>query len=136
MRNAYAMNTLEYDADLCTGCWMCVAVCPHAVFARGNGTVRVVNALGCMECGACEGNCPSGAITVDSGVGCAYAMILAALTGREEAPCGGGRAATCCGPAKPEVPAATTEERGGAPGGSCCAAPEENDPPCCGGDGR
>ena len=32
----------------------------------------------------CKLNCPTGAITVDSGVGCAAAMILAAVTGKKE----------------------------------------------------
>ncbi|MBW8010315.1 MAG: hypothetical protein FVQ83_03600 [Chloroflexi bacterium] len=32
-----------------------------------------------MECGACQMNCPFGAIQVDSGVGCAQAIIAAAL---------------------------------------------------------
>ncbi|OPZ55724.1 MAG: hypothetical protein BWY88_01381 [Synergistetes bacterium ADurb.Bin520] len=33
-------------------------------------------------------NCPSGAIAVDSGVGCAVAMIKAALRGKDEVVCG------------------------------------------------
>jgi ferredoxin len=37
-----------------------------------------------MECGACQLNCPTGAIAVDSGVGCAAAMIASALRGRRE----------------------------------------------------
>jgi hypothetical protein len=41
-----------------------------------------------MECGACQVNCVSGAIKVESGVGCAHAMIHAALTGKEVS-CGG-----------------------------------------------
>jgi len=41
-----------------------------------------------MECGACQLNCPTGAISVESGVGCAAAMIYAALTGKKEATCG------------------------------------------------
>jgi ferredoxin len=36
-----------------------------------------------MECGACQLNCPTAAITVDSGVGCASAMIGAALRGKK-----------------------------------------------------
>jgi MinD superfamily P-loop ATPase len=38
----------------------------------------------CMECGACQVICPVQAIKVESGVGCAAAMIKAALTGKKE----------------------------------------------------
>jgi len=41
----------------------------------------------CMECGACQLNCPTGAIAVDSGAGCAAAMIRAALRGKKEPTC-------------------------------------------------
>lgn len=34
----------------------------------------------CMECGACAKNCPSGAVKVQAGVGCAYAVIRGILT--------------------------------------------------------
>jgi len=81
-------NTLQFEAELCNGCAMCVNVCPHAVFAFNNRTVKPVNAGDCMECGACQGNCPTGAIRVDSGVGCAAAMFQAALTGKKEVSCG------------------------------------------------
>lgn len=77
-----ALNTLQYDAALCIGCGMCITVCPHGVFAEDGGVARLVRWEACMECGACQVNCPSGAILVDSGVGCASAMIRAALTRR------------------------------------------------------
>jgi ferredoxin len=48
---------------------------------------ELVNPSACMECGACQLNCVTGAIKVDSGVGCAAAMIRAALTGKKEASC-------------------------------------------------
>jgi ferredoxin len=48
---------------------------------------ELVNPSACMECGACQLNCVTGAIKVDSGVGCAAAMIRAALTGKKEATC-------------------------------------------------
>jgi hypothetical protein len=40
-----------------------------------------------MECGACMLNCVTGAIRVESGVGCASAMIRSALKGEKEAAC-------------------------------------------------
>lgn len=48
---------------------------------------QIVNYKVCMECGACRLNCAPGAISVHSGVGCASAMITAALTGRKEVTC-------------------------------------------------
>jgi len=36
-----------------------------------------------MECGACEKNCPEGAISVRSGVGCAAGIINGILRGTE-----------------------------------------------------
>ena len=82
------INTLDYDASLCTNCGMCSTVCPHNVFSAGEKTAVLTDADACMECGACQRNCPAGAIQVESGVGCAAAMIFAALTGRPEATCG------------------------------------------------
>jgi ferredoxin len=90
-------NTLAYSAALCINCEMCLIVCPHAVFAPGEHAVVLANPQDCMECGACQVNCPVDAIIVDSGVGCAAAMIQAALLGREEVICGSDDpGATCC----------------------------------------
>jgi NAD-dependent dihydropyrimidine dehydrogenase PreA subunit len=86
MRND--LNTLAYTPDLCANCGLCITVCPHGVFAAGERAVQLVRAEACMECGACQRNCPTGAIAVNSGVGCAAAMINAALTGKKEATCG------------------------------------------------
>ena len=91
------INTLRYDSELCNGCGMCTMVCPHAVFAPNGRVAQLVRPEACMECGACQVNCSTGAISVDSGVGCAAAMILAALTGKKEASCGGDTDASCCG---------------------------------------
>jgi NAD-dependent dihydropyrimidine dehydrogenase PreA subunit len=83
------LNTLEYDEALCNRCGMCSVVCPHRVFAQGDEAARLVDPDACMECGACALNCEPGAIKVDSDVGCASAMIVAALTRRKEAACCG-----------------------------------------------
>ncbi len=78
--------TLEFDAGKCTGCGMCLDVCPRAVLARSNGTVAVANRDACIECGACQQNCPANAVSVRAGVGCAQAIINAAL-GRTSGEC-------------------------------------------------
>ena len=83
------VNTLQYDPELCIGCELCISVCPHAVFAMNGRVAQVVRPEGCMECGACQLNCATGAIMVDSGVVCAAAMIHAALTGKKDPTCGG-----------------------------------------------
>jgi len=75
-------------------------VCPHGVFSAGKDTVSIASPSACMECGACAKNCPVQAIEVQSGVGCAWAMIGAALRGKDldsgECSCGG-EESTCCG---------------------------------------
>jgi NAD-dependent dihydropyrimidine dehydrogenase PreA subunit len=88
MFDAYEVNTLVYHPDSCNGCAMCVAVCPHAVFEMREKRAVLNRPQTCMECGACRLNCPTGAIAVESGVGCASAMIQAALTGSKEVSCG------------------------------------------------
>lgn len=87
MFNAYEVNTLVYDPELCNGCALCVAVCPHAVFTMNGRKAVLIHPQACMECGACQVNCVTGAIRVESGVGCASAMILSALRGQKEVSC-------------------------------------------------
>lgn len=93
--------TLSLDVEKCTGCGMCITVCPHAVLVRNNGRVLIGNRDACMECGACARNCPEEAIKVKAGVGCAAAVINAAL----------GRQGSCC---------CVLEEEKKSPGGNLC----------------
>lgn len=88
MFNSYSKNTLEYTKEKCINCGMCSIVCPHGVFTADNEFVSLINSNACMECGACQLNCPVDAINVYNGVGCAFAMIKAALTGEKEETCG------------------------------------------------
>lgn len=83
-----AINTLKYKPELCINCGMCSTVCPHGVFEPGKDKAKIVRFEACMECGACQLNCSMNAITVESGVGCATAMILAALKLRKTENCG------------------------------------------------
>ena len=77
------VTTLKLDTGKCTGCGLCVSVCPHEVFIIAEKKSRIVDKDACMECGACAKNCPEDAVYVKSGVGCAAAIIIGALTGRE-----------------------------------------------------
>lgn len=94
--------TLELNQDKCTGCGMCLTVCPHQVLGLRNGSARVLiqDRDACMECGACSRNCPVGAISVKAGVGCAYAIVLGKIRGTEPT-CGcsgsGDEGPACCG---------------------------------------
>jgi ferredoxin len=71
--------TLQLAENKCTGCGMCLEVCPHAVFKMNEAHAIIQNRDACMECGACSRNCPAEAITVQSGVGCAAAVINSLL---------------------------------------------------------
>lgn len=85
MDHKYLKNvtTLSLSAEKCIGCGMCVEVCPHRVFMISERKAQIKDKDMCMECGACMVNCPVNAITVRAGVGCAAAVIMGWLTGRE-----------------------------------------------------
>ncbi len=91
------VTTLTYDAGKCKGCGTCVEVCPHGVFVMENKRAAITERDLCMECGACARNCEFGALSVNSGVGCAAAIITGMLTGGEPT-CGcGDSSGGCCG---------------------------------------
>lgn len=79
----YLANTasIELMNDRCSGCGVCLDVCPHNVLSRDGNKVMIADRDACMECGACENNCAFGAISVQKGVGCAAALINSMITG-------------------------------------------------------
>lgn len=88
------VNTLQFDGEKCNGCTMCAVVCPHAVFAMKEKKAFIQYRDFCMECGACAMNCPTQAVTVKSGVGCAAGVITGLLRGTDPVcDCGSGG---CC----------------------------------------
>lgn len=97
-RMVYLKNVVSLRAqpERCLGCGLCLEVCPHGVLALADQRVRVVDRDACMECGACVTNCPGGALYVEAGVGCAQAVINAALGRTGDA---------CCCVAEPRRPA-------------------------------
>jgi len=98
MKHKYLRNvvTLKLHEEKCTGCGMCIKVCPHEVFAIQAGKAQIVDKDSCMECGACAKNCSFSAIAVKPGVGCAAGIIIGKLTGTEPN-CGcSGKDSGCC----------------------------------------
>lgn len=92
MRYLDGVVSLVHLPERCNGCGTCLDVCPHAVWsldpAREDGRVRIADLDACIECGACQLNCPTGAAQVQSGVGCATALLNVALGRSSEACCG------------------------------------------------
>jgi len=83
------VTTLRLDEKACVGCGMCEIVCPHGVFSLHSPKVRINDLDGCMECGACAKNCPTEAIAVTPGVGCAAYIIQTWFKGKNTAVCCG-----------------------------------------------
>ena len=102
--------TLNFDAEKCYGCGICLEVCPHGVLVKDNGKIRIKDRDACMECGACARNCPAEALKVRTGVGCAAAVINAAL---------GRTSSSCCCVIEPEEPDAKTKSAAGQSSGCC-----------------
>ncbi len=87
--------TLKLDSGNCSGCGVCLEVCPREVFALENRLAKIIDIDACMECGACAINCPEGALTVRSGVGCAQGIISGAIRGTDPS-CSCGEDSSCC----------------------------------------
>jgi NAD-dependent dihydropyrimidine dehydrogenase PreA subunit len=83
MKYLHNVSTLQYVPEKCTRCGRCVEVCPHGVFESQDKGVVLTDRDLCMECGACATNCAFGAISVNSGVGCAAAIIRGMVRGGE-----------------------------------------------------
>ena len=96
MKHRYLKNvtTLNLLHGKCTGCGKCTEVCPYGVLDIENKEAVIVDKNSCMECGACAKNCHESAIFVEANTGCAAAIIMGWLTGKEPS-CGCGTA-DCC----------------------------------------
>ncbi|MBN1782280.1 4Fe-4S binding protein [bacterium] len=96
LKYLHSVSTLKLNTSKCTGCGMCIQVCPHAVFQITNRKAEIADLDACMECGACARNCPAAAIDLKPGVGCAAAIISGWLR-RTEPTCGcSGSGSNCC----------------------------------------
>jgi NAD-dependent dihydropyrimidine dehydrogenase PreA subunit len=101
MKFRYMKNgeSLRLDSARCTGCGGCIEVCPHGVFSLvetpEGWQAKILDPGDCMECGACAKNCPQAALHVESGVGCAAAVLHSLKTGGPPE-CGCGPGSGCC----------------------------------------
>ena len=59
-------DIVKIDADLCTGCGICVAMCPRLILDIDpeTGVCIVTDQDKCDLAGGCEFQCPTGAITI------------------------------------------------------------------------
>ena len=48
-------------SDACISCGACEAECPVGAIAAGDGQYEIDGGA-CIDCGACDGACPTGAI--------------------------------------------------------------------------
>lgn len=60
----------DINRDDCTGCALCVEVCPENALAIENDVVTIIEGIDCEYCGECESVCPTEAIT------CPYDIVL------------------------------------------------------------
>ncbi|MGB8489949.1 MAG: mercury methylation ferredoxin HgcB [Bacteroidales bacterium] len=88
--------TLRLNEEVCNGCGMCLKVCPHEVFELSGRKAHIIRKDYCMECGACQLNCPVNAITVKAGVGCAAGLIQGLLNNTEPVCSCSGENTKCC----------------------------------------
>lgn len=51
-------------SDACVSCGACEAECPIGAIAAGD-TQYTIDADTCIDCGACEAACPTGAISAE-----------------------------------------------------------------------
>ena len=61
---------IELDQDLCSGCGVCIAVCPFEAIRlekSDENLVAIIDENKCKRCGLCRAACPAGAITIKDG---------------------------------------------------------------------
>ncbi|MBE9512786.1 MAG: FAD-dependent oxidoreductase [Chloroflexi bacterium] len=74
---------IEVNEDLCSGCGVCVGVCPYeasTLETSEKGIKSAIDELKCKRCGVCVSACPSGARTIKDALAKTIADTYAALS--------------------------------------------------------
>jgi len=69
---------IEIDEDACSGCAVCISLCPYGALSLKEGKdhpVAEIDVLKCKRCGVCETACPSVAIKIKDDLKKAIASI-------------------------------------------------------------
>ena len=66
---------ITFNDEKCTGCNVCVNVCPQGTIRLNNKKAELIDYKSCMECGACQLNCEYDAVDVTKGTGCLFAIV-------------------------------------------------------------
>ncbi|MCK4434928.1 4Fe-4S binding protein, partial [Candidatus Bathyarchaeota archaeon] len=53
------------DESLCTGCNVCVSICPFGAISKNEKGVAQIDEELCKGCGICSAHCPENAITME-----------------------------------------------------------------------
>ncbi|MHA1959057.1 MAG: 4Fe-4S dicluster domain-containing protein [Candidatus Thorarchaeota archaeon] len=72
-----------YDYDACTGCEDCLKVCPRGVWAIETDVKKamLVNPSKCLDCTACELQCPVRAIRIEKDLIPKPALVIRSADG-------------------------------------------------------
>jgi heterodisulfide reductase subunit A len=74
--------TAEVDTSLCSGCKICIALCPYkAITYDETGKHVAINEIICRGCGVCPAGCPSGAIKANHFTDAQISAEIRALAG-------------------------------------------------------
>ena len=56
--------TAEIDLDLCSGCGICIKLCPYSAITRTEENEMMIKEVLCKGCGVCGASCTQKAISI------------------------------------------------------------------------